>query len=135
MNKTITMLLILVGASLMSRAWSAGKTEAYTATVDKSGVQKIEMVAGEYYFKPNYVIVKVNKPAEITIKQEPGFASHSIVLHAPDAGIDFDVDLGADAKTIKFTPTKAGKYPFYCDKGLIEKHRSKGMEGVLEVTE
>ncbi len=28
-----------------------------------------------------------------------------------------------------------GKYPFYCDEGFIVSHRTKGMEGVLEVTE
>jgi plastocyanin len=39
-------------------------------------------------------------------------------------------------ETIRFTPAKAGVYPVYCGLGFsIEKHRAKGMEGVLEVTE
>ncbi len=128
-------LLALVGAFLLSLAWGAEKTEVYKATIDSNGVQKIEMKAGDFYFKPDTIIVKKNVPVVITVKEEPGFASHSIVLHAPEAGIDFDVDLGRDAKTIRFMPTRAGRYPFYCDEGLIETHRSKGMEGVLEVTE
>jgi plastocyanin domain-containing protein len=129
------LLLILVTAVLASLSWAVEKKDVYKAAVDKSGVQRVEMTGGDFYFKPNYVIVKVNVPVAISIRKEPGFASHSIVLHAPEAGIDFDVDLDTTAKTIAFTPTKTGTYPFYCDKGLIETHRSKGMEGVLEVTE
>jgi plastocyanin domain-containing protein len=129
------MLLVLAGSLLVSFASGAGKMEVYKATIDNSGVQKVVMVGGDFYFKPNDIVVKKNVPVEITIRKEPGLASHSIVLHAPEAGMDFDVDLGTDAKTIRFTPTRAGKYTFYCDEGLIETHRSKGMEGILEVTE
>jgi plastocyanin len=116
-------------------AWGTRKPEVYKATIDSSGVQKIEMKAGDFYFKPNNVIVKVNVPVVITVNEEAGYTSHSTVLHAPEAGIDFDVDPGKDAKTIGFTPTRVGRYPFYCDVGVIETHRSKGMEGVLLVAE
>ncbi len=125
-----------MGAFLMSSAWGADTKEVYKATIDSSGIQKIEMISGSYYFKPNDVIVKVNVPVEITIKKEPGAAPHDIVLHAPEAGIDFDVELRTDPKVIKFTPTRAGKYPFYCDhRFLFWSHRGKGMEGVHEVEE
>lgn len=135
MDRMIKILVpVLAGSWLVSAAWTAGRMQVYKAPVD-GGVQKIEMKGGDFYFIPNDVIVKVNVPVEITIRKEPGFSTHSIVLHAPEAGIDFDVDLGTDAKTIRFTPARAGRYPFYCDEGLIETHRSKGMEGVLEVTE
>jgi plastocyanin len=78
----------------------------------------------------------VNVPVEITIKKESGFAPHDIVLHAPEAGIDFKVELSTEQKVIKFTPTKVGKYPFYCDhRFLFWSHRAKGMEGILEVTD
>lgn len=127
-------LLALVGTFFLSWAW-AGTPEVYKAAIDAGGVQKIEMKAGDFYFRPNNVVVKKNVPVVLMVKAEPGFASHSIVLHAPEAGIDFDVDLGKEAKTIRFTPTRAGRYAFFCDEGLIESHRSKGMEGVLEVTE
>lgn len=126
---------VLAGALLLTAAWGVEKAEVFQTAADKSGVQKIEMVAGEYYFKPNRVIVKVNKPVEILIRKEAGFPAHSIVLHAAEAGIDFAADLATDAQAITFTPAKAGKFAFYCDKGLLEKHRDKGMEGVLEVTE
>lgn len=120
----------------MSAAWGAETKDVYNATIDSSGVQKIEMLAGSYYFKPNDIVVKVNVPVEITIKKEPGAAPHDIVLHDPEDGIDFKVELSADTKAIKFTPTKVGKYPFYCDhRFLFWSHRAKGMEGVLEVVE
>ena len=64
------------------------------------------MKAGDFYFKPNNVIVKVNVPVVITVNEEAGYTSHSTVLHAPEAGIDFDVDPGKDAKKIGFTPTR-----------------------------
>ncbi len=42
-----------------------------------------------------------------------------------------------EAKVIRFTPTRVGSYPFYCNKKLLffESHREKGMEGILEVVE
>lgn len=59
------------------------------------------------------------------------------VAKAPEAGIDFDLDLKGDAQTITFTPTKIGKYPIYCDKSLLwfKTHRERGMEGLIEVVE
>ena len=134
-------MLVFMGTLLVSTAYSAdtkAAKEIYTATatIDSSGVQKVEMLAGSYFFKPNDVIVKVNVPVEISIKKESGLVPHNIVLHAPEAGIDFDVSLGTEPKVIKFTPTKTGKYAFYCSKRfLFWTHRDKGMEGVLEVTE
>jgi len=45
-------------------------------------------------------------------------------------------DIGAgDTVKVRFTPTKAGVFAFYCDKKLLffKSHREKGMEGVLKV--
>jgi plastocyanin len=109
--------------------------ETYKAQV-VDNIQKVDMLAGSYFFKPNDVIVKVNVPVEISIKKEPGFVSHDIVLHAPEAGIDFKVQLNTEPKVITFTPTKVGKYEFYCSKRfLFWTHRAKGMWGTLEVTD
>jgi plastocyanin len=59
------------------------------------------------------------------------------VLSAPEAGIEFNENLSTEPKMIRFTPTKAGSYPFYCSKKLLflESHRQKGMEGMLSVVE
>jgi plastocyanin domain-containing protein len=109
----------------------------FVATVDKDGIQRIEMLAGEYFFDPNYLVVKVNVPVEITIKKEPTIIPHAFVIKAPDAGMDIHESLSSDPRTIRFTPTKTGKYPFYCDKKFLffKSHREKGMEGIIEVTD
>ncbi len=137
MNKIVKVLLLIFMGTFLVSVVCAGETkEVYKPAIDSSGVQKIEMLAGSYFFKPNNIIVKVNTPVEITIRKEPGAAPHDIVLHFPESGMDVKVELGTEPKVIRFTPTKAGKYPFYCDhRFLFWTHRSKGMEGVLEVTE
>ena len=111
--------------------------KVFRAVIDKDGVQRVEIVGGSYFFNPNYIIVRVNAPVELKVRKESGIVPHNIVIKAPEAGIDVDESLGPDPKTIKFTPTKTGSYPFYCSKKLLffESHREKGMEGKLEVTE
>ncbi len=137
MNKAITItVLALLGTLFLSTARAEETKELSTAATDSIGVQKIEILAGSYFFKPRDIKVKVNIPVEMTIKREAGVAPHDIVLQAPEAGITIKEELGTEPKVIKFTPNKAGKYPFYCDhRFLFWTHRAKGMEGVLEVTE
>jgi len=79
----------------------------------------------------------VNIPVELKVRKEPGIIPHNIVMKSPEAGMDFKVSLDTDPKIIRFTPTKVGIFPFYCDKKLLffESHRDKGMEGVIEVVQ
>ncbi|MGE5239800.1 MAG: cupredoxin domain-containing protein [Chloroflexota bacterium] len=117
--------------------FAQGEEKRFVATVDADGVQRIDMTAGEYYFDPNYVVVKVNVPVEIKIGRNSGITPHDIVLEALDAGISVKEDVGTAPKVIRFTPTKAGKYPFYCTKKFLffKSHRERGMEGTLEVVQ
>jgi len=104
------------------------------ATVDKDGVQRVEIVGGSYFFRPSHIVVKVNVPVELKVSKERGLVPHNIVMKSPDAGMDFAEDLGTTPKVVKFTPTKTGSFPVYCSKGgLFSTHREKGMEGVIEV--
>ena len=107
------------------------------ASIGPDGVQRVEMVGGSYFFDPNDVIVKVNVPVELKIRMESGIIPHDFVLKAPEAGVDLKVELRKEAQIIRFTPTKVGEYPFYCDKKFLffESHRDKGMKGILEVRE
>jgi plastocyanin len=116
---------------------SMGKENRMVAAVDADGVQRVDVLGGEYFFDPNYIVVNVNKPVELKVKKTGGYTPHDIVVKAPDAGIDFSESLGKDPKVIKFTPTKVGKYPMYCGKKLpfVKSHRERGMEGVIEVVE
>jgi plastocyanin domain-containing protein len=142
MKNTLGYLIFVIVFSLVSALLTAGADEpapvkAFTATIDPDGVQRVAVTGGGYYFDPGYIIVKVNRPVELTVTKESGFVPHDIVMESPEAGLEFAVDLSSTPKTIAFTPTRAGKYPFFCGKGLpfMESHRDKGMEGTLEVRE
>jgi plastocyanin len=102
---------------------------------DADGVQRIRIVAGSYFFKPNHMVVKVNVPVELTASRESGITPHDLVIRADEAGLAIKEDLGTEPKKIVFTATKPGKYAIYCSKKLpfVAGHREKGMEGVLEV--
>jgi plastocyanin len=126
---------LLLTAFVISAA--AEEEKAVVVPIASDGVQRVEMLGGDYFFKPKHIIVKVNVPVEIIIRKESGLVPHNIVLKAPEAGINISEGLGTDPKTIRFTPTKTGKYEFSCDKKLLffKSHKDKGMEGMLEVVQ
>ncbi len=115
-----------------------GKVHRVVVTVDADGVQRVEVIGGDYYFDPNYIVVKVNKPVELTVKKASGYVPHNMIVKAPEAGIDFKVNLDAKKRDlVKFTPTKIGKYEMLCDKKLLffKSHKDRGMDGIIEVVE
>lgn len=129
---------ILISLLIFSAGVVNGENKQFIASIDQDGVQRVEVLAGEYFFDPNYIVVKVNVPVEIKIKKEPTIVPHSFVIKAPDAGMDINEPLSnREPRIIRFTPSKIGKYPFYCDKKFLffESHREKGMEGTIEITE
>lgn len=128
-------LLLLMPCAIVFAAEPAEKR--FIATIDADGVQRVQMTGGEYYFDPNVVVVKINVPVELHVKKAGGVAPHDISLKAPEAGIDFAESLESDVKIIRFTPTKAGAYPFACTKRFLffASHKDQGMHGVLEVVE
>lgn len=127
----VAMLLLGSAGSLADEA--AGNR--VVAALDPDGVQRVQISAGEYYFDPNVVVVKVDLPVELQVKKDGGIAPHNIVIKAPEAGIDFVQELSSEFKTIRFTPTKTGNYSFECSKKLLffASHKEQGMHGVLEV--
>ena len=114
-----------------------GQENVYKAIVDADGIQKAEVLAGDYFFKPDHIIVKVNVPVELKIRKAPGIVPHDFVLKALEADIDVLESLSSEPKSVRFIPVKTGTYHFYCDKKMIfsKSHREKGMEGTLEVVE
>jgi len=105
------------------------------AKIDEDGVQKVEIIGGSYFFKPNHIVVKVGIPVTFEVSKKWGLIPHDIVAKSPEAGIEFQKNLSSTLKTIKFTPNRVGTYPFYCSKKapFSKSHREKGMEGVIEV--
>src|SRR3990172_12739884 len=116
MKKVIVTALIISSIFFVSDLYA--EKNFITATIDKDGVQRMEVVGGSHFFKPDKIIFKVNIPVELKVIKEPGIIPHDIVIHEPDAGIDISETLGKEPKVIKFTPKKVGKYPFYCSKKL-----------------
>jgi plastocyanin domain-containing protein len=132
--KILTM-IVLFGASLaLAAEWKEKRVEA---VVGQDGVQRVEITAGGYYFDPNTIVLKINVPAELVVKRMPGGFGHNIVISEPQAGIEFTQALGTDPTSIKFTPTKAGKYMFICSHKVpfSKSHQERGMYGYLEVVE
>ncbi|OPY75758.1 MAG: hypothetical protein A4E65_03439 [Syntrophorhabdus sp. PtaU1.Bin153] len=130
----IPALLLLLGYGI-ARGEQKGEQKDFAATIDQDGVQRVVVVGGGYFFNPNHITVKVNVPVELKVTKQPGVVPHDIVMKSPEAGMEFEEELGTDPKVIKFTPTKTGKFPFYCSKKipLLPSHREKGMEGTIEV--
>ncbi len=133
----INVLFIMSALGLLLTVGLAADRQEFIAPVDKDGVQRVEIVGGSYFFKPNYIILKVNVPVELTLSKESGMTPHDFILNAPEAGMDIKVDLSTEPQVVTFTPTKTGEFPFYCDKKFLffESHREKGMEGTIEVRE
>jgi plastocyanin domain-containing protein len=134
MKKFLILALVMFTSSVV---FAAEPKEVFTAAIDSDGVQRVEVVGGSYFFKPDYIIVKVNVPVELKVHKESGIAPHDITIKAPEAGIDFKQSLGSEPKVVRFVPTKTGKYPMACSKKIpfLASHREKGMEGTLEVVE
>ena len=128
------MLMFLSGPALADEQTAAKR---FVATIDKDGYQRVEMTAGEYYFDPSVVVVKVNVPVELTIRKTGGITPHTIAMKAPEAGLDFTIGISKDPKKISFMATKTGTYPFECTERFLffKSHRDRGMHGVLEVVE
>jgi plastocyanin domain-containing protein len=131
-------LLFVIAAVVIALCITASAQESVTVVVpvDKDGVQRVTIVSGSYFFKPSHIVVKVNVPVELKVSKE-GATPHNIVAASPDAGIAFQQGLSSTPVTIKFTPTKVGKYPFYCSlkAPFAKSHRERGMEGVIEVVQ
>jgi plastocyanin domain-containing protein len=128
--------LLIIAAVLIALCTATGAEETRVVVpVDQDGIQRVEIVGGSYFYKPNHVVVKVDVPVEIKVSKESGITPHNIVAHSPEAGIEFEEDLSTTPRVIRFTPTRVGTYPFYCThKAPFSKsHREKGMEGVIEV--
>ncbi len=135
-GKHLNYLLVIVGLFSLCFTGSAnGRQKIFHATTSTDGVQRIEILGGDYFYDPDHIIVKANVPVEITIKKDSRIVPHNITIEAPDAEIEVSESLRTKPKVIRFTPTKPGKYAFYCTKRLLffKSHREKGMEGVLEV--
>lgn len=136
-SRFLSLMLTLILCFAAGRAAAQPGNESYRAAVDVDGVQHVNMLAGDYFFRPRHIIVKVNVPVMLVVRVEPGIIPHGLVLRAPGANISIDQDLSQESQIFTFTPSAPGKYAFHCPKKLLffKSHREHGMEGILEVVE
>jgi plastocyanin domain-containing protein len=129
--------VFLFSAGLFTGPGWAADHQEFIASVDKDGIQRVEVIGGSYFFNPAYIVLKVNVPVEMRVSKESGVIPHDLIIQAPEAGMDIKVELNTEPQTVKFTPSKIGKYPFYCSKKVLffGSHRDKGMVGTIEVKE
>ncbi|KVV37290.1 quinol oxidase [Burkholderia territorii] len=133
MNTMAAMLTIaLVAGAGLARADGDAPVRV---PVDADGVQRVAIVGGSYYFRPNHVIVRAQVPVELTVSTESGVVPHSFEIDARQAGIAVHTELGTTPRTLRFTPTAPGRFAYYCTHRLpfLRSHRERGMEGVLDV--
>jgi plastocyanin len=116
-----------------------GEVEAgpVRARIGEDGVQRVEVVGGGYFFRPDRIIVKVGVPVELTFTRQSKVVPHNFVIDATDAGMEVEVTLTVEPKSVIFTPARTGDYPFYCDRRLLffKSHRARGMEGTILVVD
>lgn len=117
-------------------ATPADDASPYQASTDADGVQRVALLGGSYFFRPDHIVVQAGQPLEISVKVEPGIVPHSFVLETADGKRLAEVSLGEAPKTLRFN-LPAGHYVFYCHKRLLgfKSHRERGMAGALEARE
>ena len=120
--------LILVVVMVLSSLGAAAAGE---------GVRVVTVESGSFFYKPERITLKVGVPVEFAVSKGGGIIPHNFVIDAPEAGMDIVVGLSKRPKTVRFTPTQTGTYPFYCDKSFLffKSHRARGMEGEINVVE
>ena len=125
-----------ISALLLDAGAAAPEPATYQAGADADGVQRVALVGGSYFFRPEHIVAQADRPLEITVSLQPGLIPHRFVLEAPDGQKLANVSLGAEARTVRLT-LKAGDYVFYCPNQLLQfkSHRERGMAGVLQVRE
>jgi plastocyanin len=114
-----------------------GASAAPAAPPVSGGVQRVELLAGSYFFTPDRIVVRVGIPVELSVRKEKGIVPHTIEILEPALGLDVYELLGDEPTVLRFTPAKTGRYDYYCAKKLLffKSHREKGMRGVIEVVE
>lgn len=136
MKTQVIILILILSFSFMKLAYGAGtETQAQTPSTSEHTVQKIEIIVDSYSFKPDHITVKQDEPVEIELRSVSSITPHNFSINDPASGLDVNVNVpsGKDV-SVTFTPTKAGKFQFYCNKsGMFGSHRKKGMKGTLEV--
>ena len=127
MRKALT-LASIAAASLLA-AFLLRAQDAAPAPSQSGEPKKITVTAKKFEFNPSHIELKVNEPVEITFQSED--TKHG--FEQKELGVEKVVFSKDEPQTVKFTPAKAGTYPFKCAKFCGMGHG--GMKGEIVVTE
>ncbi len=100
-----------------------GKPMSGTSIQTENGIQKINIQVVPDGYSPSTFKVKAGVPVQLTVSTKDSYSCASTFLMK-----SFNVALQlapTDSKTVTFTPTEKGKFPFNCSMGMYK--------GVMEV--
>lgn len=123
----------------LSIAWVpdlSAQALSFQAALDADGTQRVTIVGGSYFFKPDRVLAKAGRPLDLIVRMEEGIVPHRFVLEGPDGKPLADIELAATPKTLR-VELPPGQYLFTCPNRLLmfKSHRERGMSGMLEIRE
>ena len=128
--------MLLAGGVLLAGCASGLKRPVHevTATMGSDQVQRVTVTAHSFWFDPNRLVVKRGVPVELTVRNGGLLVPHGFSCVRADAGIELHVGAGMfhGSNKVRFTPTRAGEFPFHCG---VDGHAKKGMTGTLVVVE
>jgi len=123
---------VLFALVLLATGCASGLKRPVTsieAVTDASGVQRVAVDLHSFYFKPSRIVVHAGKPVELIIRNRAILVPHNFTI--AEASISVNVDKwGPGSHRVRFTPTEAGEFEFFCH---VDHHAKKGMKGVLVV--
>lgn len=90
---------------------------------ETSGALQLSMTSTNFVYTPNVISAQVGQEVVITMTNT---GTHDFVID--ELGVR--QALAAGVNTIRFTPSKAGTFEFYCS---IGSHREMGMKGTITV--
>lgn len=135
--RTLASRLAAAGCIALSVAWASNlpaQDQAVPATIDNDGVQRITIIGGSYFFRPDRILARVGQPLHLIVRMEEGIVPHRFVLDGPDGKPVADIELATTPKTVQID-LPPGQYPFSCPNRLLmfKSHRERGMSGTLEI--
>jgi len=99
------------------------------AKPDAGGVQRVIVHMHSFYFEPNRIEVRANRPVELVLQNKARFVPHEFMIEDPALRVSARAWLRS--ARLRFTPTTPGTYKFMCH---VDGHAKKGMTGTLVVT-
>jgi len=127
---TPSLVIVLAAGFLGCASSHARPPQTLEATVDASGVQRVNVTLHSFYFEPSRIVVRAGHPVELVLHNSSLFVPHNFSI--ADEGLAVSQGVGRKrTHIVRFTPEHPGEFEFFCHVGS---HAKKGMKGVLVVT-